>query len=449
MSLSTQPYKGARDFYPEDRRLQDYLFGVWRKVAQSYGYEQYDAPILEPIELYTAKSGQEIVHEQTYMFTDRGGRHVAIRPEMTPTVSRMVAARRQELSYPLRWFSIPNLWRYEQPQRGRLREHWQLNVDIFGEAGLAAEHEVIQLADDILKAFGAKPAMYEIRLNSRRLMDAILLEIFGLSAVQAQTLAKLIDRKHKIDPTVFDTAIEALCSPTQRENDLPTRLFALLAAKELSQLPADILAHESVGELQLLMELLASSGIENALFDVTLMRGFDYYDGIVFEVFDTHPDNNRSMFGGGRYNGLMSLFGVEPLSTVGFGMGDVTLANFLAVHKLLPAMSIPLDLTIIPIGDVYVAASKLAAKLREMDVNVSLDATDRKIDKKLKSLSKQGIRYVLFVGDEELQEERYPLKDLVTGREEKHSAERTAALVKDYRRKTKPHYDQGNPEFTD
>ena len=156
MSLSTQPYKGARDFYPEDKRRQKYLFSTMRRVVERFGYEEYDAPILESLDLYAAKSGEEIVNEQTYTFTDRGGRQVVIRPEMTPSVSRMVAAKRQELGYPVRWYSIPNLWRYERPQRGRLREHWQLNVDIFGVDSLAAEHELIVIADSLLKEFGAK-----------------------------------------------------------------------------------------------------------------------------------------------------------------------------------------------------------------------------------------------------------------------------------------------------
>src|ERR1700685_1265044 len=176
MALSTQPYKGARDFYPEDKRLQQYMFTIWRQVVERFGYEEYDAPILEPLELYLAKTGEEIVNEQTYVFEDRGGRKVVIRPEMTPTVSRMVAARRQELAYPLRWYSIPNLWRYERPQKGRLREHWQLNVDVFGIEDLTAEHEVIQIADGIMQAFAAKRSQYVIKLNSRKLTDSFLRE---------------------------------------------------------------------------------------------------------------------------------------------------------------------------------------------------------------------------------------------------------------------------------
>src|SRR5437868_4829553 len=176
MSLPTQPYKGARDFYPEDKRLQKYIFGVLRRVVEGFGYQEYDAPIIEPIELYLSKTSDEIVAEQTYSFIDRGGRNVTLRPEMTPSVSRMVAARRQGLAYPLRWYSIPNLWRYERPQRGRLREHWQLNIDIFGVAGLEAEHEIILVADALMRAYNAKHSMYSIRINSRQLMEAFFRE---------------------------------------------------------------------------------------------------------------------------------------------------------------------------------------------------------------------------------------------------------------------------------
>src|SRR3954471_24283848 len=169
MALSTQPYKGARDFYPEDKRLQKYIFGKLRHTVESFGYEEYDAPILEPTDLFLSKGNQEIIDEQTYTFLDRGERSVTVRTEMTPSFSRMVASKRQELEYPVRWYSIPNLWRYERMQRGRLREHWQLNVDIFGVDNHFAEAEVIQVADGILKAAGATHDMYSIKLNSRKL----------------------------------------------------------------------------------------------------------------------------------------------------------------------------------------------------------------------------------------------------------------------------------------
>ncbi len=434
MTLNIQPYKGARDFYPEDKRLQDYMFGVMRRAVKKFGYEEYDAPILESLDLYSAKSGQEIVSEQTYTFTDRGGRQVAIRPEMTPSVSRMVAARRQELAYPLRWFSIPNLWRYERPQRGRLREHWQINVDLFGQADLAADHEIILVADAILKEFGAKPNMYKIKLNDRVFMDFLFQDYFQLSDVKAHALFKLIDRMHKIQKSEFQAEVDLLCSQSQREANLPNKILQILDIKSLNDLPNELKTHTSVKNLQYLLELLSKSGIENAEFDITIMRGFDYYSGLVFEVEDSFPDNNRSMFGGGRYDGLVGLFGVEPVQTIGFGMGDVTLANFLESHKLLPTLSPSTDALIVLIGNVYEPAQKLISSFREMGLNLAVDATDRKIGNKLKSADKLGVRYVIFVGENELNDEQYAIKDLKTGQEEKHSAERLVSVIKDFRK---------------
>src|SRR5688572_7335528 len=282
MALSTQPYKGARDFYPEDKRLQKYMFGLMRRVAERYGYEEYDAPILEPLDIYLAKTGDEIVNEQTYAFEDRGGRKVVIRPEMTPTVSRMVAARRQELGYPLRWYSIPNLWRYERPQRGRLREHWQLNVDIFGVDTLLAEAEIIQVADNIFKAAGATHDMYSIRINSRKLVDFILREYLQLDSVQRHTVAKLIDRMHKTPHEMFMAEADAIFTPSQRDAGASNKLIGLLKIKDIEHLPERIRTHSAALELKELLRLLKEAGVTNAVFDLSIMRGFDYYTGIVF-----------------------------------------------------------------------------------------------------------------------------------------------------------------------
>jgi len=433
MNLTTQPYKGARDFYPEDKRIQKYMFNTMRHVVERYGYEEYDAPILEPIEMYLAKSGEEIVHEQTYVFQDRGGRTVTIRPEMTPTVSRMVAAKRQELAYPLRWYSIPNLWRYERPQRGRLREHWQLNVDLFGLDDLSAEAELIQIADNILQKFGATHDMYAIRVNSRKLMDFIMHGYLGLSETQAHTLAKLIDRMHKMPSDAFAAEVDALFTPTQRDQGASNKLLGLLKIKQIAHLPEVIRNHHSMVELKQLLETLADMRIANAVFDITLMRGFDYYTDIVFEVFDKHPDNNRSMFGGGRYDGLVGLFGVEPVSTVGFGMGDVTLQNFLEGHDLLPKMRPETDVYVILIGDVYQPAQRIIRELRDMGANVAVDTTGRKPDKQIKTAVKKGIHYAMFIGEKEIKDEQYVVRNLNTGVEERHSASRIVSIVKDYR----------------
>ncbi len=435
MKLSTQPYKGARDFYPEDKRLQKYMFGIIRNVVESFGFEEYDAPILEPLDLYRAKTGEEIVDEQTYAFVDRGGREVAIRPEMTPTVSRMVAGRRQELPYPVKWYSIPNLWRYERPQRGRLREHWQLNVDIFGIDGIEAEHELILIGNNILKSFGAKPNAYEFRVNSRKLVEVIFTEYFGLGETQSYSLVKLIDRMSKIDSASFDAQLEAIFSPSQRDESKIKEMKSVINAKSIEDLPTTVQSTDAAQKVVKLLNLAKASGIMNIRFDMSIMRGFDYYTDIVFEVFDTNPENNRSMFGGGRYDGLVGLFGVEPVATVGFGMGDVTLQNFLEDNSLLPTLSPEIELAVVLVGDVYSRAQESIAILREEGVNVFVDSSDKKLDKKLRSLDKKGVRFALFIGEEELNSQQYVLKDLKTGESQTKSVERVASIVKDYRKK--------------
>lgn len=433
--LPTNPYKGARDFYPEDQRLQNYIIRTWSSVLERFGYENYNAPMLESLELYKAKSGEEIVSEQTYQFTDRGGREVVIRPEMTPSVSRMVAARRQELAYPVRWYSVPNLWRYERAQRGRLREHWQLNVDMFGVEELTAEHEMILIIDAILKEFGAKRAMYQIVINSRKLMDYIMHDYLGLDNTQSYTLSKLIDRMHKMPRAQFVADADAMFTPSQKQNGTSEKLLEVLETKKLEDLPEQITSSAPAKELQQLLNLLDESGISNAVFDITVMRGFDYYTDIVFEVFDVDPENNRSMGGGGRYDGLVGLFGAEPIPTIGFGMGDVTFANFLQTHDLLPKLASETEVYAILIGDVYSKAQRLLSTLRDEGLTIAVDATDRKMASKLKSALKKNIRYALFIGDKELEEGRYNLKDLHSEHEQTLSPERIVSTILDERHK--------------
>jgi histidyl-tRNA synthetase len=434
MALSTQPYKGARDFYPEDKRLQKELFRHMREVCERFGYEEYDAPILEPTDLFLSKGNQEIIDEQTYTFQDRGGRSVTIRTEMTPSVSRMVAGKRQELAYPIRWYSIPNLWRYERMQRGRLREFWQLNVDVFGLDGLEAEHEMILVADQILKSFGAKSDMYRILLNSRELTEELFGSYLGLDHTQRQTLIRLIDRYKKLSPESFAAQADAIFSPSQRESGAVESLQKLLNTKKLEDLPAGFESRPSVLKLKKLMQLLGESRVRNCVFDVTLMRGFDYYTDIVFEIVDTDPENNRSMFGGGRYDGLVGLFGVDPVPTVGFGMGDVTLQNFLESHHLLPQPHTETDAYVVLIGQaMYERSQHMIMELRRMGLNLAIDSTGRKIDKQLKTAVKKGIHYAIFIGEQELEAEQVKLRNLVDGTEETHGAQRIVSIVRDRR----------------
>jgi len=411
--LSTQPYKGARDFYPEDKRLQNYIFGVWSEVCESFGYEQYTAPVLEPIDLYTSKTSDEIVNEQTYSFTDRGGRTVVMRPEMTPSVSRMVAARRQELPYPLRWYSIPDCWRYERPQRGRNRQFWQLNVDIFGVSTVDADVEMISMADAMMKRFGATDEMYQIKVNSRKLINLIMTSYLELDDAQAQQMIRLFDKKDKLEAANFVLQATEIFDGEQKKSGLQ-RLQILLKAKSLGDLPGELTDTQAVKEIQALFSLLADHKITTATFDITLMRGFDYYTDIVFEVFDLDPENNRAMFGGGRYDGLVGAFGVEPVPTVGFGMGDAPIENFLMSHTLDPRLQTATQLYIVTVGDTLGDAQDIARDLRRAGLNVAVDITDRKPDKQLKTALKLGVPYLLFVGEEEISQNKYLLRNVET-----------------------------------
>ena len=409
--LSTESYKGVRDFYPEDKFIQNYIFGVMRSTVESFGYSEYDASILEPAELYKAKSGEEIVNEQTYTFTDRGEREVTLRPEMTPTVARMVAARSRELTFPLRWYSIPNLFRYEKPQRGRLREHWQLNVDLFGATGVSADAEVITVAYMVMKNLGAKDDDFTIKLNSRKLLQD-LFAIFALDAEQSQRVTKLLDKKEKLDPSDFTTGI------TEVIGDKAEKFVALVSSNE--NLLEQLTDKDSAKDLINLIEILSAQGVKNVEFVPSITRGFDYYTGMVFEVFDTNPENSRALFGGGRYDDLLDMFGVDKVPTVGFGMGDVTATDFLAVRNLLPTYHSPAELYICVLKSDYVSnATALAHALRAEHVNVSIDLSGKKVGDQIKIADKQKIPYILVIGEDEIKTDMYTLKNLETGVEEK------------------------------
>ena len=428
-ALSSQPYKGTRDYYPEDKRIQNYIFSIWRKVSESFGYEEYGASILEPLDIYTAKSGQELANEQTYTFTDRGGRTVAIRPEMTPTISRMVAARRQELSYPARLYSIANFMRYERPQRGREREFWQLNVDIFGSDGVAAEAEIVTLAGNIMKEFGAKPEDYVIKINNRKLINFMMAQYLGLDVAQAQSMIKLFDRKNKISQQDFiDQASEIFGD--QAETGLQ-KIESLLRATSMADLPAEIRDSSSVREVQELFTLLERAEVKSLVFDITLMRGLDYYTGMVFEVNDTHPENSRALFGGGRYDGLVGLFGVEPISAVGMAPGGTMMENFLQVHGLMPATRSTTDVYVAVLGDAVREANKLTRDLRGQGINVEVDLSGHKLDRQIKTALKKAIPYILFIGEEEVKSGIYTIKDIAKSQEYKLNFADLTSLIKE------------------
>lgn len=439
--LSTEAYKGVRDFYPEDMFIQKYIFGIFKKVCESYGYNEYGASVLEPADLYRAKSGEEIVNEQTYTFTDRGEREVTLRPEMTPTIARMVSARKQELSFPLRWYSIPNLFRYEKPQKGRLREHWQLNVDLFGVTDTSAEVEVISLAYAIMKEIGLKDTDFQIRLNSRKIMNFILTDLLSLDEVTSQKICKLIDKKNKLSATDFDSAIKELL--TEKSAEFLTLLNSQNFEEFISRLPKTLEVSDKVDEIREVMAQLEKLGITNTVFDQTLMRGFDYYTGIVFEVYDNNPENRRSVFGGGRYNDLLSIFEGDPktsessgrgkIPAFGFGAGDVIIRDIMETYKLLPEYKSKTDLYICTLAKEYQEyGNELAQKLRTQGLNVAVNLTDKKVGDQIKSADKQKIPYIICLGDDEIKSGQFKLKNLKSGEEKTASEETLVSLIKNF-----------------
>jgi histidyl-tRNA synthetase len=397
--LSTESYKGVRDFYPEDMAVQRYIFDTWAKTAESFGFERYDASILEPADLYKAKGAEneEMVNEQTYTFIDRGEREVTLRPEMTPTVARLVAGKRRELSFPVRWYSIPNLFRYERPQRGRLREHWQLNCDIFGADHYTADVEIIALAHQLLLDFGARPEMFEIRINHRGALNAFLANQGITDKTQVRAVTNVIDRKAKVSAEEFASQLEtAAGKPLKLPETMPDEVEQVIAG-------------------------LTNLGVTNTKYDPSIVRGFSYYTGTIFEIFDVSGENNRSMLGGGRYDNLTGMFGGEPISGIGFGMGDVTMRDFLETHHLLPetltvtgpeVMVIPTD------PERNLDAQALAATLRRATTaRVATDIGTKKLGKKIGDASDRGVRYVVVVGEQEIETQAYTIKDLQSGEE--------------------------------
>ncbi len=414
-SLSTQPYKGTRDFFPEQMQVRDAIFSQLRASVESYGYQAYDGPMLEPFELYAAKSGDEIVSEQLYSFEDRGKRKVAMRPEMTPTLARMVASRSNQLARPIRWYSIPNLWRYERPQRGRLREHWQLNVDLLGLASVEAEVEIVQVAIDLLRGFGAGISDFEVQINHRQLMDAVFEQKLALSSEQVPLVARAIDKRAKIEPAAFEKLlVEAGCKAQQIED-----LNAFLVSP-LMELEADFGDNPGFKDLCRFFDHVNAIGLGPVCrFNSSILRGLDYYTGIVFEIYDKHPDNRRALFGGGRYDNLVGMFGGEQIPGVGFGMGDVTLADFLDTHGILPQVSPSIDVMVgLFDASLFDLSQQIARQLRQAGLRVSSVLVPMKLGKQFQNADKQGIPIMVMLGPDEAQQGQVTVKHLKSGEQE-------------------------------
>ena len=422
--MSTQPYKGTRDFYPADQAIQDWMFGKLRQVVRGYGYQEYDGPMLEPFDLYAAKSGEELVNQQLYWLMDRGERKLAVRPEMTPTLARMVAGKIHELPRPIRWFSIPNLWRYERPQRGRLREHWQLNVDVLGGDPLLADAEILLVALDAMAAFGGESKV-QVRVNNRRLMDHFFGTVLGLSSEVALATTKALDARAKIGEEAYAKWLADLGISTDTSSRME-RFFQMTFDEVQREIPC-----QGTEELTALFALLTESGrASQVVFDPTVLRGMDYYTGTVFEIYDTSPENRRALFGGGRYDNLVGMFGNHKLSGIGFGMGDVGLRNFLETHSLLHAPSVAPEVFVsLPRRELRAVAERIARELRADGLRVVTPLEAGGFGAQLKLAAKQGARFAVLLGDSEVARGCVVLKDLTTGTQTEASFETSGALL--------------------
>ena len=405
--LSTEPYKGVRDFYPEDQFTQKYIFENMARVCELFGYEEYAASVLEPAELYRGKTSEEIVNEQTYTFKDRAEREVTLRPEMTPTLARMVAAHSRDIPFPARWYTIANCFRYERPQKGRVREHWQLNADLIGVPGVEADAEIIAVAHGVLRAYGADERTFEIRVSDRRILDALYTECEIPSEMHGKT-TRLLDKR--ADTEHFEK-----------------KLTEMIGEKKSSTLLAKLDGTTSSAFLEDLRTHVESLGVTNMVVDTSITRGFDYYTGMVFEVYDTSGDNTRSLFGGGRYDHLLSLFGGESIPAVGFGMGDVTARDFLKTHGLLPAYSPATELMICIVEPEDAAhAEVLAQSLRREDVTISVNFSRKRVGDQVRQADKMKIPFIITVGKKERESGRYTVKNLATGTEVNLPSDRIA-----------------------
>jgi histidyl-tRNA synthetase len=387
--------KGTRDFYPSDMRVQNRIFSVWRRAAIKFGYEEYEGPIFEHLELYTGKSGDEIVG-QLYNFIDKAGRALALRPEMTPTLARLVIQKGSELKKPFKWFSIPRLFRYERMQKGRLREFFQLNLDIIGTESISAEADLISAIASMLLDFGLTENDFAIGVSSRRLL-----------AEFPSTIYPILDKRSKMPAEDFEKELLAAGLSEEKVKEIN----AFMSSKNIDELPES----PAKAELKELFELLKASGFENCVkLDLSVVRGLAYYTGIVFEVFDK-AKNMRAIAGGGRYDSLTETLGGQKIPCVGFGMGDVVLADLLAEKNLLPKTNSDLPIFIASFQSDMKTLFKTAAQFRKKGVACSHSLNPIKFGKQLELANSAGAKCVIFADGEKSKDGLWEYKIMNSG----------------------------------
>jgi len=420
--------KGTRDFYPAEMRLRRWLESRWREVAERFAFEEYDGPVIEPLDLYVRKSGEEIVG-QLYAFEDKGGRHVALRPEMTPTLARMIAARSQGLPKPIKWYSVPRLFRYERPQRGRLREFFQLNLDIVGVEGVEADAEIIAAGVEVLKACGLSASDFEVRYSDRRLLDAVLAAL-SIPDESREAVYAALDKLSRADAGAVVAGLELAGVPRASAETL----VRAIGRRDLAGLTAEIApAGAALGpEVERLVRLeryLEAYGVgDYCAFDAAIVRGLAYYTGVVFEMYDRGGEL-RAICGGGRFDGLVAAAGGEDLPAVGFGLGDAVLLELLEARGLLPEPAPECDAWVVPVGpDDRTAAVETVTALRSAGIAADLALRDQAVGKVLKRAAQAGARFAVVIGEAERAAGTWTLRDLATG--EKATLPPPAALAR-------------------
>ena len=419
MASKIQSVKGTREFYPEQMYLRNFIYEKVRRASQAFGYQEWDAPFIESIDLYAAKSGEELVKKQSFTFTDRGGDFVTLRPELTPSLARMIAAKQGELTFPLRWWSFGPFWRYEQPQKGRSREFFQWNIDMLGVNSPEADAELIAVAATFLRSVGLNSGQATIYVNNRRLMDSEF-DALGIVQEKRMDVSNLVDRRTKMEPTKWDSyALELGLTDSQLNG-----LKEILGNFEL---------WKKSDELVRLFAALEALGVKDYVkFDPNIMRGLLYYTGTVFEAFDTSGSLKRAILGGGRYDNLLADVGGQPLSGVGFAMGDVVIGIILQEKGLLPEfVPSPAPVLVTVFEESLLRESyALAAELRQAGLNVLCYPEPAKLQKQFKFADKMKAKVAVTVGPDEAANAQVAIKNLTNGEQVTVKREAAAESIK-------------------
>ena len=415
----TKGVRGTRDFYPEDMRLRNWLFDNFTYASLLHGFEEYDSPILEHEELYTRKQGEDIV-KQLYNFEDKGSRKVSLRPEMTPSLARMVMSRAGVLPMPIKWFSIPQCWRYERTQKGRGREHYQWNVDVWGTNEISADAELFSVLVTFFESVGLTENEIVIRVSSRKVLE----EVLGSLGIEGDSFAQtcvIVDKMDKLSSEVINEQLSDL----GHSKEVISTIQSTLGINSLETLKNTLEKDsEALNELQTLFEAIESYGISDWVeFDGSIVRGLAYYTGCVFEVND-REGKFRAICGGGRYDKLLSTLGGKDLPATGFGFGDMVIMEVLAEKDLLPELLSGVEDVVIPLSpDLRNVAVKVASALRSSDRLVDLVLDDKKMKWAFKHAERIGATRIVLVGKEEWSRQKIKIKDLETGEETELSLE--------------------------